>query len=216
MATGNQEVAAEAAANAGFTGDGLKTIVAIGGAESGWNPVAHNAKPPDDSYGVWQINMLGSLGPARRAQFGLKRNEDLYDPQVNARAAWALSNHGTNFAPWSTYTNGAYKKYLTPLAGGGMGAYTPPSIPSVTLPDVGSSITSGINAVTSQLGKLAGNVTLMLLILVLLVIGVLLLRGHTILSAGSAVAGAVGGPVGKAATAVTTRNPGGYEGGHRA
>ena len=44
----------------------------------------------DLSYGLWQINMIGSLGPGRIKQFGLTTNEDLLDPRVNARAALIL------------------------------------------------------------------------------------------------------------------------------
>lgn len=80
-------------------------------AESGGNPNAHNKVPPDDSYGLWQINMIGKLGPARRAAYGLKRNADLFDPETNARVMSEISKNGRDFTPWSTFTNGAYKRY---------------------------------------------------------------------------------------------------------
>lgn len=83
---------------------------AIAMAESGGNPQAHNATPPDDSYGLWQINMYGSLGPSRRAQYGLSSNTQLYDPLTNAKAAVSIGAGG--FGPWSTYGSGAYKAYL--------------------------------------------------------------------------------------------------------
>jgi hypothetical protein len=86
---------------------------AIALAESGGRPDAHNPKPPDDSYGLWQINMLGSLGPARRRQFGLSSNAALFDPLTNAKAAVAISGGGSSFGAWSTYTNGAYKSHLS-------------------------------------------------------------------------------------------------------
>ena len=44
----------------------------------------------DLSYGLWQINMIDTLGPARLKQFGIKSNDDLLDPRVNARAAIIL------------------------------------------------------------------------------------------------------------------------------
>lgn len=97
--------------NAGFRGQNVYTMYGIVMAESGGNPLSHNPNPPDDSYGLAQINMLGSMGPSRRAQFNLKSNNDLYDPATNLRVAYALSNNGTNFSPWSTYTSGAYQKY---------------------------------------------------------------------------------------------------------
>lgn len=44
----------------------------------------------DLSYGLWQINMIGSLGPERLRQFGINSYEDLLDPRINARAALIL------------------------------------------------------------------------------------------------------------------------------
>lgn len=97
---------------AGGSAASAPVAAAIALAESGGRPDAHNPKPPDDSYGLWQINMLGRLGPARRQQFGLSSNDQLYDPVTNARAAVAISSGGTNFGAWSTYTNGAYRSHL--------------------------------------------------------------------------------------------------------
>ncbi|MFF8495177.1 transglycosylase SLT domain-containing protein [Streptomyces albidoflavus] len=86
-------------------------MAAIAMAESGGNTRAHNPVPPDNSYGLWQINMLGSMGPARRREYGITSNTALFDPAVNARAAAKiLSSQGLK--AWSTYTNGAYKKYM--------------------------------------------------------------------------------------------------------
>jgi hypothetical protein len=103
---------ARTAHDAGFRGHNLVIAVAVALAESGGRPDAHNNVAPDNSYGLWQINMLGGLGPERRAQFHLHDNGQLLTPSVNARAAWAISSHGTNWHPWSTYTNGAYTGHL--------------------------------------------------------------------------------------------------------
>lgn len=103
---------AEYAHEAGFRGQDLTVAVAVAMAESGGDTKAHNAVPPDDSYGLWQVNMIGSLGPARRDEFHLDSNRELFDPEENAKAAWAISGHGDSFRPWTTYTSGAYKKYL--------------------------------------------------------------------------------------------------------
>jgi hypothetical protein len=100
---------------AGFSGDALVAWGAIAGAESGWNPMTHNAKPPDNSYGLWQINMLGGLGPSRRKQFGLSSNDALYDPATNARAAWSISGGGRNARPWSTWQNGSAERFVDPV-----------------------------------------------------------------------------------------------------
>lgn len=106
------EQIAKHAYDAGFRGEGLTTAVAVALAESSGRTGAHNDTPPDDSYGLWQINMLGSLGPARRRQFDLDANKELLDPAVNAKAAYSISGHGKNWQPWSTYTNGAYRRHL--------------------------------------------------------------------------------------------------------
>lgn len=99
---------------AGFTGEGLRIAYAVVRAESAGNARAHNpdASTGDNSYGLFQINMLGSMGPERRRQYGLSSNEDLYDPVVNARVAYKMSNGGRNWQPWSTYNRGDYRQFL--------------------------------------------------------------------------------------------------------
>ena len=53
--------------------------------------------------------MLGDLGPTRRKAFGLKSDEDLFDPTVNARAAFQMSHGGRDFGAWGIGPN-AYRK----------------------------------------------------------------------------------------------------------
>ena len=61
-------------------------------AESGGNQYAHS---PTDDFGYWQINASnGALAT--------------YDALGNARSAIILSQNGTNWSPWTTYTSGAY------------------------------------------------------------------------------------------------------------
>jgi len=98
--------------DAGFRGEDLTIAVAVALAESGGDPRAHNPTPPDDSYGLWQINVLGSLGPARRRELGLGSDRELFDPAVNAAAARRISGDGRSWTAWSTYTSGAYRKHL--------------------------------------------------------------------------------------------------------
>jgi LysM repeat protein len=64
----------------------------IATAESGGNP---SAISPTDDYGLWQIN--GSHGSLATL-----------DPVGNARAAVEISDNGTDWAPWTTYTSGIY------------------------------------------------------------------------------------------------------------
>lgn len=89
---------------------GLATAIAL--AESGGNTRAHNTRPPDDSYGLWQINMYGTLAVGRRVMFGIATDDKLFDPATNARAALMI-RRGQGWSAWSVYTNGAYKKHLT-------------------------------------------------------------------------------------------------------
>jgi LysM repeat protein len=61
-------------------------------AESGGNQYALS---PTDDYGYWQINASnGSLAT--------------FNAYGNARSAITLSDDGTNWSPWTTYTSGAY------------------------------------------------------------------------------------------------------------
>ena len=90
----------------------LATATAIAMAESGGNPRAHNTRAPDDSYGLWQINMYGNLGPQRRQQFGLSSNDALFDPMTNAKAMMAISGGGKNWRPWTTYKGARYYIFL--------------------------------------------------------------------------------------------------------
>ncbi len=97
---------------AGGTDEEAKTMAAIALAESSGVPTITNMKAPDKSYGLWQINMLGDMGPQRLAKFGLKSNEDLLDPETNARVALALKRARNGYQDWTTYTSGAHRKHL--------------------------------------------------------------------------------------------------------
>lgn len=92
------------ARQAGFGRDQAVTMTAIAMAESGGNPQANAVTPREDSRGLWQINMH-----AHADKFGLA---DLYDPEMNAFAAFTVSGGGKNFRPWSVYTNGRYFDFL--------------------------------------------------------------------------------------------------------
>lgn len=98
----------------GFTDAQSSVMAAIALAESSGKTDAHNYNPltGDDSYGCWQINMLGSLGPSRRASLGISDNALLYDPRVNAAAAKQIYS-SSGYTAWSTYKNGSYKLFLS-------------------------------------------------------------------------------------------------------
>jgi hypothetical protein len=91
----------------GFRGDSLRQAWGTAMKESTGRPMAHNknSKTGDNSYGLFQINMIGSLGPARLKEFGLDKNEDLFDPLTNAKIAYTMSNGGKNWAPWNGLTS---------------------------------------------------------------------------------------------------------------
>ena len=112
MSTLTAEQIARHAYQAGFRGDGLTVAVAVALAESAGDPRAHNGTPPDNSYGLWQINMYGGLGPERRRLYDLDSNRELFDPEVNAEVANDISNDGRDFTPWTTYTSGLYRRFL--------------------------------------------------------------------------------------------------------
>jgi hypothetical protein len=93
--------------NAGFRGQDLIEAWGTAMKESMGKPFAHNknSKTGDNSYGLFQINMIGSLGPARLKQFGLKSNRDLFDPATNARVAYIMSNGGKDWSAWHGITS---------------------------------------------------------------------------------------------------------------
>lgn len=101
------------ARQAGFSEDESAKMAAIAMAESSGRLDAHNPNRStgDDSYGLWQINMIDSLGPERRRQFGIQSNEELFDPAVNARAAKAIRD-SQGFNAWSVHRSGAYERFL--------------------------------------------------------------------------------------------------------
>lgn len=94
------------------------TLTAIAKGESGFRADAHNPVGRDNSYGLWQINMLGSMGVNRARQWGLKSYEELWDPRVNAKAALSiLRSQGWN--AWTVYSKGIYKQYLNEATAAG-------------------------------------------------------------------------------------------------
>jgi hypothetical protein len=100
------------AKNAGLSQQNAIVASAVAMGESGGDPRQHTVDADDDSYGLWQINMRGSMGPTRRALYGLKSNDDLLDPVTNAHVMSAISHQGQNWSKWGAYTNGSYKRFM--------------------------------------------------------------------------------------------------------
>lgn len=95
----------------GFEGKALRTAWAVAMKESNGRPKAHNddLSTGDDSYGIFQINMLGYLGDVRRDKFELKSNKELFDPVRNAQIAYYMTRGGEDWTSWKVYpgqTNG--------------------------------------------------------------------------------------------------------------
>lgn len=86
----------------GFEGKALKVAWAVVKKESNGRPLAFNGnvKTGDNSYGIFQINMIGGLGVARRDKYELNSNKDLFDPVVNAQIAYYMSNEGSDWSAW--------------------------------------------------------------------------------------------------------------------
>ena len=90
----------------GFKGNDLKEAWSIAKRESGGRPLAFNGDKTtgDKSYGLFQINMIGDLGPNRREKFDLKSNADLFNPIRNAEIAYYMSDGGKDWSSWKGMT----------------------------------------------------------------------------------------------------------------
>lgn len=91
----------------GFKGQALRTAWAVAMRESNGRPIAHNdnVSTGDNSYGIFQINMIGSLGADRREKFGLETNKELFDPVTNAKIAFHMTNGGVDWSSWGLGPN---------------------------------------------------------------------------------------------------------------
>jgi hypothetical protein len=103
----------------GFTGKGLKTAWAVAKAESNGRPFAFNgdAETGDSSYGVFQINMIGDLGPDRRDKFNLDANAELFSPVKNAQIVFHMTKGGTDWKSWKYAKTAPVKKWLKKFPG---------------------------------------------------------------------------------------------------
>jgi len=102
------------AADAGFTDDpgspDLTIATAVALAESGGNPEAihHNTNGSTD-YGTWQINSVHAAL--------LAAHQPWSDPAKNAAMAFAVFKAaGFRWTPWSTFTSGRYRAFMTVAA----------------------------------------------------------------------------------------------------
>lgn len=97
--------------DAGFRGEALLKMVAIGWRESRWRPTAHRSDRPKSELsgdlGLFQVNYTwfrnsdGSLKRDFLDAIGATGPADLFKPNIAARAAWLISRGGTSFGAWS-------------------------------------------------------------------------------------------------------------------
>jgi len=99
----------------GFKGQDLKEAWAVAKKESHGNPLSHNGnrKTGDNSFGLFQVNMLGSMGADRRDKFNLASNAELFNPVVNAQIAYHMSGGGKDWSAWKGVKTKAVKFWMT-------------------------------------------------------------------------------------------------------
>jgi hypothetical protein len=131
----DDEDVAQYAYNAGFRGEDLVTMIAVGISESGMDPTGGNNPIAranaigdvgimdddwDESIGIFQVRSLKDpFDPRWSAPDRLRIREQLFDPQYNANAAYAIyrqkrnpENNVSGFQDWTEYVNGNYQQYL--------------------------------------------------------------------------------------------------------
>lgn len=96
-------------------GKDAPTAIAIAKAESGLRAKANNTSKIETSIGVMQINIKSKTTLVHWARIPGETLEEkikwLEEPKQNILLSyWIYTKSGFN--PWSTYTNGAYLKYL--------------------------------------------------------------------------------------------------------
>lgn len=99
---------------AGFDAQSATIMVAIAGAESGYDDQAQGDLGLQDSnwgpsFGLFQVRTLkGETGTGSNRDITRLASSDA----EQAKAAYAISGGGRDFTPWSTFTSGAYQGFL--------------------------------------------------------------------------------------------------------
>lgn len=120
----------------------LAAAVAVAESGGGQNSVNVNSDGSTDR-GLWQINSVhGALST--------------FDPYLNVNAAIGISNNGSNWNAWTTYTNGLVhvQSGIAPASGPPSGAGTPSPAGS-PLPNVSATTDPITNAIVTASGALA-------------------------------------------------------------
>jgi len=135
-------------------------MAAIGMAESTGNSGVRNTNPDtgDDSFGLWQINMIGNLGPDRLRRYGLRSADDLKDPETNARVMAAMLRTDGKTA-WGAYKDKRYLQYMSEArrmfaetqgsdfnsARGGRANFNPTNVQSIRIETSGANFQPGMD-----------------------------------------------------------------------
>ena len=98
----------------GFEGQALKYAWAVAKKESHGNPLDYNGnrRTGDNSFGLFQINMIGDMGPSRREHYGLASNAELLNPVTNAKVAYLMSGAGKDWSAWKGVHTTAVQTWL--------------------------------------------------------------------------------------------------------
>lgn len=148
------------AKDAGLSPATATIATAIAKAESGWRTDAVGDVSLQDSkwgpsVGLWQVRSV-------KAEYGTGSTRDasrLTDPAFNARSMVAISGAGANWRPWSVYTSGAYKKYLSASAPDITTSDGNPFLPPGAgkgLAGIGEAAGAGASVVAGAVGAIAG------------------------------------------------------------
>lgn len=124
MSLNAAQIAAEAL-NQGLTAAQATVATAVALAESGGRPDAMGDVSLQNgtwgpSVGLWQVRSLKAQSGTGQARDASK----LTDPSFNAASMLQISNRGTNWGAWTTYTNGAYRQNMNTAASGVAAALT--------------------------------------------------------------------------------------------
>jgi len=147
------------ARKAGFNASQAVIIVAIAMAESG---LRSDAIGPVGEIGITQVY------PVTHPQYS---RACLLDPQCNFNA-YEISNHGTNWHPWTTYNEGTYKQYLPQVekvAGTSANLFPDPSAPQqpiYSIPAIDSSSQDNTGLAVLGIGTLIAGAAVIAIIVV--------------------------------------------------
>lgn len=142
MATFTIEQIARVALNSGWSGEDAAIATAIAMAESSGNTSARGDTTIQTakwgpSIGLWQIRSL-------KADRGTGRTRDELanlNPNTNGKHAYEISGNGTNWVPWSVFTNGRYRAHLPQAR---MAVGVPGDVPDDTNPEEDGGLDFGL------------------------------------------------------------------------